>query len=80
MINLGYRHTLKRLKSGIGEPVLDQNLRFRCPIYVFLKFSKPCVKSLKRLIWLYEKGDYNLLRDKISATDWDQFKDNNINN
>jgi hypothetical protein len=50
-------------KSGIGEPVLDQHIRFHCPIYAFFKFSKPCVKSFKRHIWLYDKGDYNLLRD-----------------
>ena len=26
--------------SGVGDPCLDQNVRFHCPIYCVLKFNK----------------------------------------
>ena len=30
-------------------------------------------------IWIYEQGDYNLLRQKASSTDWDGLRNTDIN-
>ena len=32
-----------------------------------------------RRIWIYEKGDYNHLRNKASSTDWDGLRKTDIN-
>ena len=32
-----------------------------------------------RRIWIYEQGDYNLLRNKVSSTDWDGLRNTDIN-
>ena len=42
-------------------------------------FSKPKFKSFLRHIWRYEYGDYNLLRQKASSTNWDSLQDDDIN-
>lgn len=57
--------------SGVGDPFIDQELRYHCPIFGIFKFSKPKFKSFLRHIWRYEYGDYNLLRQKASSTNWD---------
>ncbi len=36
------------------------------------------LKSFKRNVWLFNKGNYSLLRDKSSEYDWDSLKNNNI--
>ena len=33
------------LLSGVGDPFLNQELRYHCPIYGIFKFSKPRVKT-----------------------------------
>ena len=55
--------------SGVGDPFLDQELRYHCPIFGIFKFLKPKFKSFLRHIWRYEYGDYNLLRQKASSID-----------
>ena len=65
--------------SGVGDPFLQQDIRYHCPIYVILKFSKPRNTSFERHIWYYDKGDYNALRNKARQTDWDSLHDNDIN-
>ena len=62
--------------SGVGDPFLQQHVRYHCPIYVFLKFSKPRVISFERHIWYYDKGDYDKLRNKARQTDWISLQDN----
>ena len=64
--------------SGVGEPFLHQELRYHCPVFGILKFSKPKVKAFKRHIWSYDKGNYELLRNKARDTDWDSLRDENI--
>ena len=44
-----------------------------------LNSSKPKRKSYLRQIWSYDQGDYNLLRQKASFTDWDTLYDPDVN-
>ena len=64
--------------SGVGDPFLHQELRYHCPVFGILKFSKPKVKAFKRHIWSYDKGNYELLSNKARDTDWDSLRDENI--
>ena len=63
--------------SGVGDPFLNQKVRYHCPIYGIFKFSKPKVKTFMRHICIYEQGDYDLLRDKASS-DWGSLQNNDI--
>ena len=65
--------------SGVGDPFLDQQLRYHCPIYGIFRFAKPKLKSFTRQIWNYDQGDFNLLRTKATNTDWESLRDNDIN-
>ena len=64
--------------TGVGDPFLSQDIRFHCPVFGILNFSKPKAKSFERYIWLYNQGNYDLLREKASITDWESFKHPNI--
>ena len=64
--------------SGVGEPILDQNIRFHCPIFCFLNCSRSKPKCFKRSVWKYQNGDYEGLRRDASLTDWNQLFNNNI--
>ena len=57
---------------------LHQELRYHCPVFGILKFSKPKVKAFKRHTWNYNNGDYDLLRNKALNIDWDSLKDEKI--
>ena len=61
--------------SGVGDPFLNQELRFHCPVYGILNFSKPKSKSYQRQTWSYDQGNYNVLRQKASTTDWDTLRE-----
>ena len=66
--------------SDVISPFIPNLIRFHCPIMVTLKFRKPANKSFKRHIWLYDRGDYTLYRDKLSQINWDEvFSLTNIN-
>ena len=65
--------------SGVGDPFLGQDLRYHCPVFGILKFSKPNMKSYVRNIWIYDQGDYQQLRMKAAATDWASLFHNNLN-
>ena len=65
--------------SGVGDPFLGQDLRYHCPVFGILKFSKPKMKSYVRNIWIYDQGDYQQLRMKAAATDWASLFHNNLN-
>ena len=65
--------------SGVGDPFLSQDLRYHCPVFGVLNFSKPRGKSYVRTTWSYDRGDYNLLKQKASLTDWESFYDTDIN-
>ena len=64
--------------SGVGDPFLHQELRYHRPVFGILKFSKPKIKAFKRHIWSYDKGNYELLRNKARNTDWYSLRDENI--
>ena len=64
--------------SGVGEPFLNQELRYHCPVYGILKFSKQKHKTFTRHIWSYEHGNYNILREKASSFNWNTCHDNDI--
>ena len=63
----------------MGDPVLAQEIRYHCPVYGIFNFSKPKHKSFVRHTWSFEQGDYNLLREKASLTNWDNLCDAYIN-
>ena len=65
--------------SGVGDPFLNQEIRYHCPIYGIFKFSKPKFVSFTRHIWNYDQGNYDLLRNKATSFDWDFVRDNDTN-
>ena len=64
--------------SGVGEHVLDQTVRYHCPVFCFLNISKPVHLSFKRLVWQFHKGNYDLLRTKVNSFDWSSIVHENI--
>lgn len=66
------------LLSGVGEPVLDQNIRFHCPIYCVFKINRKSSATFNRHVWLYDRGDYESFARDISNTDWDNLRDGNV--
>lgn len=64
--------------SGVGDPFLNQEIRYHCPIYGIFKFCKPKFKSFQRHIWDYTKGNYDLLRNKAQQIDWNSLQDQDI--
>ena len=67
------------LLSDVGDPFLNQKLRYHCPVYGILKFSKPKFKTFLRHVWYYDRGNFDILRDKASTLDWESLQDNDIN-
>jgi hypothetical protein len=63
--------------SGVGDPFLDQNQRFHCPIFCFLKHKKPKIKSFTRNVWLFDKANFDLMRQNALTTDWTDTYDDN---
>ena len=66
------------IHSGVADAFLNQDLRYHCPIYGIFKFSKPKVSSFTRRIWYFDRCDFNVLRNKVNAVDWNSLQDNNI--
>ena len=66
------------LLSGVGDPFLNQEIRYHCPIFSVFKFTKPHRKSIKRHIWKYKDGDYENLKHKFGNTDWNLFANEDI--
>ena len=66
------------ISSGVGDPFLHQDIRYHCPVFGILNFSKPKRKSLTRRIWRYDQGNYNLLRENVASSHWNVLK-NDIN-
>ena len=63
------------LTAGAGEPCLDQNIRYHCPIYGVFIFLNHKHMSFKRIIWKYDLGNYNRLRHILSKAEWNNLKD-----
>ena len=64
--------------SGVGDPFLNQELRYHCPVYGILKFPKQKHRTFTRHIWSYEHGNYNNLREKATSFNWINCHDNDI--
>ena len=64
--------------SGVGDPFLNQEMRYHCPVFGILKYVKPKTKAFIRHIYSYDKGNFNLLREKASSVDWNSLQDDNI--
>ena len=68
------------LSSGFGDPFLEQNARYHCPVYFVINFHKIIAQgaALHRHIWLYERGDYQSFSRDIHETNWEQLENNDI--
>ncbi|MEW8547189.1 MAG: endonuclease/exonuclease/phosphatase family protein, partial [Candidatus Thiodiazotropha sp.] len=66
------------LLCGVGDPFLDQNVRYHCPIYCVFKFNKVQTPVYTRKIYLYDRGNYQSISDELSETDWNKIKNNDI--
>ena len=64
--------------SGVADPFLNQDVRFHCPVYGVLKFSKPKSKAFVRHIWSYENSNYELHREKASAFAWQSLENDDL--
>ena len=67
------------LLSGVGEPILDLNIRYHCPIYCVLNPNKHKSTTFTRHIWLYDRGHYASFANELSDTNWNLLKNNDIN-
>ena len=56
--------------SEIGAPLLNQT-RYHLPIIGFLNHYIEHSTIIRRKIFLYDRGDYNSYRQKLSTIDWD---------
>ena len=65
--------------NGVGDPFLGQDLRYHCPIFGIFKFCRPIRRSFTRHIWRYEQGNYDLLKEMASSTDWNALHNSDIN-
>ena len=66
------------LISGVGEPFLEQNVRFHCPIFCVLKFTKSKTPTYQRKIYLYDRGNYRAFSNDLQRTDWQALISDNI--
>ena len=41
--------------TGVGDPFLEHNIRYHCPIFCLLKFKNSAKSTLSRHIWLYDR-------------------------
>lgn len=68
------------LYSDVTSSFVPDLVRFHCPIMLILKFRKSIQRGFKRQIWLYDKGNYNLFRNKLTLVNWDNALSlNNLN-
>ena len=58
------------LFTEVGDPFLNQEVCYHCPIFGVLNFTKPKRKSYLR---------HNLLREKASTTNWERIYDQDVN-
>ena len=65
--------------SGVGDSFLQQDIRYHCPVFGIFNFRKPKCLSFKRRLWKYDDGNYEIIRQKASATNWNDFQNNGIN-
>ena len=66
------------LLNELGEPFLDQNIRYHCPVYFVLNFHKNRAPAFYRHIMVFDRGDYQSLSRDIRETDWESLTINDI--
>ena len=66
------------LISGVGEPFLEQNIRYHCPVFCSLNFAKPLMPLYQRKIYLYDRGNYQTISNDLMQTDLQSFKCDNV--
>ena len=54
--------------TEVGDPFINQEVRYLCPFFGILNFTKPKRKLYLRHTWSYGRGDYNLLGENASTT------------
>ena len=64
--------------SGVGEPILDQNIRYHCPVYCVLNFDKFITPIYTRHVWLYDRGDYMSFSRDLDNTDWNSLRNDDM--
>ena len=64
--------------TGVGDPFLEHNIRYHCPVFCLLKFDNNVKSTFSRHIWLYDRCDFNSFRDEIQQIDWHVLKHDNI--
>ena len=65
--------------SNVTSTFIPNLICYHCPTVVYLKYRKPVSKTYKRHIWLYDRGDYDTFRQKLSQVNWDEiFLNNNV--
>ena len=66
------------LLRGVGDPFLDQSVRYHCPLYFVLSYHKVPTPVSTRHIWLYDRGDYQSYARDLHETNWELLKYNDI--
>ena len=61
----------------VGEPCLNLNMRYHCPVYGVFNFIKPKYKCSDRTVWKYNERDYENLRCN-HVFDWNSIFHNNV--
>ena len=64
------------LYSGVSSPFIPDLVRYHCPTVLYLKHRKIVRKTFQRHIWLYDRGDYAMYRNKLNSIDWDSILSN----
>ena len=70
-------NTESSLLLDVGEPCLNLNMRYHCPVYGVFNFIKPKYKCSDRTVWKYDRRDYENLR-RNHDFDWNSMSDNNV--
>ena len=73
------KHPTRVAYCGVGEPFLDQNIRYHCPIVIILNYFTPTLPSFRRKIYKFHEGNYELLRNKAANFCWNSLADPDIN-
>ena len=67
------------LLRGVDEPFLEQNIRYPCPVFCVLTFSKPSAPLYKHRVFIYDRGNYQAFSNDLVQTDWQTLKSENVN-
>ena len=56
-----------------------QDIRYNCPTFCIFKFKRHIVKPFSRKIWLYDRGNYDDFRQKVSEFYWNTLYNDDVN-